>query len=37
MRLYVPKGASLTGSAIGVEKVDKENMTVFTWMMDTPV
>ena len=37
MRLYVPKGSTLTGSSTGVEVVEKPNATVFTWLFETPV
>jgi len=37
MRLYTPKGSVLTGSTIGIETVEKDDSTVFTWLMETPV
>lgn len=37
MRLYVPKGSTLTGSSIGVESIEKPDATVFTWTFETPV
>lgn len=37
MRLYTPKGSALTGSTIGIETVEKDDSTVFTWLMETPV
>ncbi len=37
MRLYVPKGSTLTGSSTGIESVEKPEATVFTWLFETPV
>ena len=37
MRLYVPKGSTLTGSTVWVDIIDKPEATVFTWLLETPV
>ncbi len=37
MRLYTPRGSTLTGSTLGIEKVEKPEATVFTWLLETPV
>ena len=37
MRIYVPKGSTLTGSSLWIESVEKPEATVFTWIQETPV